>query len=108
MRDWLDARNPDFGYQLTSIRAPGPNLYLAETMQNNRFRVAGGIAGGLNRGPGCGNCARGGHGSPWPARARGRRPLSSTARRKCRSVSGGLDAADVGWPGRPQAGVPEV
>jgi hypothetical protein len=45
MPDWFEALNQDFRYQLTSIGAPGPNLYIASTMQGNQFRIAGGAAG---------------------------------------------------------------
>ncbi|MDZ7261957.1 MAG: hypothetical protein ONB05_07625 [candidate division KSB1 bacterium] len=43
--DWFGALNRDFRYQLTAIGAPGPNLYIAEEIFNNRFRIAGGTAG---------------------------------------------------------------
>jgi hypothetical protein len=57
--DWFDALNKDFRYQLTAIRAPGPNLYIAEEISdgvtnysnsssnNNKshFKVAGGTSG---------------------------------------------------------------
>jgi len=39
---WFDAINTDFRYQLTSVGAPGPGLYVAQKMQNNVFRIAGG------------------------------------------------------------------
>jgi len=42
MPDWFEALNRDFRYQLTSIGAPGPNLYIARKVQNNRFAIAGG------------------------------------------------------------------
>jgi hypothetical protein len=42
---WFEALNEDFRYQLTPIGAPGPNLYIAQEMQNNRFQIAGGIPG---------------------------------------------------------------
>ncbi len=45
MPDWFEALNRDFRYQLTSIGAPGPNLYIAQTMKGNSFRIAGGAAG---------------------------------------------------------------
>jgi len=44
--DYFEALNRDFRYQLTSVGAPGPNLYVAETILRNRFKVAGGRAGG--------------------------------------------------------------
>jgi hypothetical protein len=43
--DWFEALNRDFRYQLTAIGAPGPNLYVAETISANRFRIAGGEPG---------------------------------------------------------------
>jgi hypothetical protein len=43
--DWFEALNTDFRYQLTAIGAPGPNLYVAEEVEGNRFRIAGGDAG---------------------------------------------------------------
>lgn len=42
---WFDALNRDFRYQLTAIGAPGPNLYIAEKISGNHFRVAGGTPG---------------------------------------------------------------
>jgi hypothetical protein len=33
-------------YQLTAVGAPGPNLYVAQEIANNRFQIAGGAAGG--------------------------------------------------------------
>jgi hypothetical protein len=39
---WFEALNTDFRYQLTSIGAPGPNLYIAEENSNHRFKIAGG------------------------------------------------------------------
>jgi len=43
--DWFRALNKDFRYQLTAIGAPGPNLYIAEEVSGNRFKIAGGTAG---------------------------------------------------------------
>ena len=43
--DYFDAVNRDFRYQLTAIGAPGPNLYVAEKISNNRFKIAGGQPG---------------------------------------------------------------
>ena len=43
--EWFEALNRDFRYLLTPIGAPGPGLYIAEEISNNRFRVAGGTAG---------------------------------------------------------------
>jgi hypothetical protein len=42
--DYFEALNRDFRYQLTAIGAPGPNLYIAEGVKENRFRIAGGRA----------------------------------------------------------------
>ncbi len=43
--DWFEALNSDFRYQLTAIGAPGPNLYVAEEIVGNTFRIAGGQPG---------------------------------------------------------------
>jgi hypothetical protein len=43
--EWFDALNRDFRYQLTAIGAPGPNLYVADKVSANRFRIAGGEPG---------------------------------------------------------------
>jgi hypothetical protein len=43
--DYFDALNRDFRYQLTPIGGPGPNLYVAEEIQENRFKIAGGDPG---------------------------------------------------------------
>jgi hypothetical protein len=40
--DYFEALNRDFRYQLTAIGAPGPNLYIAEGVKQNCFRIAGG------------------------------------------------------------------
>ena len=45
MPDWFEALNMEFRYQLTAIGAPGPNLYISETMSDNRFAIAGGAPG---------------------------------------------------------------
>lgn len=45
MPDWFEALNREFRYQLTAIGAPGPDLYIAEEIQNNQFRIAGGSPG---------------------------------------------------------------
>jgi hypothetical protein len=42
---WFKALNRDFRYQLTPIGAPGPNLYIAEKISDNRFKIAGGKPG---------------------------------------------------------------
>jgi hypothetical protein len=43
--DWFEALNGDFRYQLTAIGGPGPNLYIAEKVHNNSFKIAGGAPG---------------------------------------------------------------
>jgi len=43
--DWFEALNRDFRYQLTPIGAPGPNLYVAEAVRGNQFKIAGGVSG---------------------------------------------------------------
>ena len=45
MPAWFTALNQDFRYQLTAIGAPGPNLYIAEEIHENQFKIAGGTAG---------------------------------------------------------------
>jgi hypothetical protein len=45
MPNWFEALNRDFRYQLTAIGAPGPNLYVAETIKGNQFKIAGGKPG---------------------------------------------------------------
>jgi hypothetical protein len=45
MPEWFEALNRDFRYQLTAIGAPGPNLYVADEVRGNRFRIAGGSPG---------------------------------------------------------------
>ncbi len=45
MPDWFEALNQDFRYQLTPIGAPMPGLYIAQEVQDNRFRIAGGEPG---------------------------------------------------------------
>jgi hypothetical protein len=42
---YFEALNQDFRYQLTAIGAPGPNLYIAEEISGNRFRIGGGKPG---------------------------------------------------------------
>ncbi len=44
--DYFEALNRDFRYQLTAVGAPGPNLYIAQEIANNRFQIAGGTPGG--------------------------------------------------------------
>jgi hypothetical protein len=43
--DWFEALNKDFRYQLTALGEPGPTLYIAEKIQRNRFKIAGGTPG---------------------------------------------------------------
>jgi hypothetical protein len=45
MPEYFGALNRDFRYQLTSIGAPGPGLYVAEELVNNQFKIAGGAPG---------------------------------------------------------------
>jgi hypothetical protein len=45
MPEWFDALNKDFRYQLTAVGAPGPNLYIAQKIEGNRFKIAGGSPG---------------------------------------------------------------
>jgi hypothetical protein len=42
---WFDALNADFRYQLTPIGASAPDLFIAEEIKDQRFRIAGGSAG---------------------------------------------------------------
>jgi hypothetical protein len=42
---YFEALNRDFRYQLTAIGGPGPNLYIAQEVQGNRFQIAGGAPG---------------------------------------------------------------
>lgn len=44
--DYFEALNVEFRYQLTAIGKPSPGLYISEEIQGNRFRIAGGAAGG--------------------------------------------------------------
>ena len=39
---YFEALNQDFRYQLTPIGAPGPNLYIAQEISGNSFKIAGG------------------------------------------------------------------
>lgn len=43
--EWLEAFNSDFRYQLTAIGAPGPNLYIGQEIEGNRYQIAGGKPG---------------------------------------------------------------
>jgi hypothetical protein len=45
MPDYFSALNQDFRYQLTAIGEPAPNLYVAQKMTDNHFKVAGGKPG---------------------------------------------------------------
>jgi hypothetical protein len=45
MPEWFDALNQDFRYQLTSIGRPGPSLFIAREVKNNRFKISGGHPG---------------------------------------------------------------
>ena len=45
MPKWFEALNRDCRYQLTPIGGPGPNLYVAEEVKGNRFKIAGGTPG---------------------------------------------------------------
>jgi len=45
MPTWFQALNQDFRYQLTAMGGPGPNLYIAEEVSQNHFKIAGGAAG---------------------------------------------------------------
>lgn len=42
---WFETLNKEFRYQLTPIGAPGPNLYIAEEIKNQHFKIAGGTSG---------------------------------------------------------------
>jgi hypothetical protein len=44
--EWFEALNNDFRYQLTALGAPSPELHVAEEVRENRFEIAGGVAGG--------------------------------------------------------------
>jgi hypothetical protein len=39
--DWFEALNKDFRYQLTPIGSPAQGLYIAEKVNQNRFKIAG-------------------------------------------------------------------
>jgi hypothetical protein len=39
---WFEALNETFRYQLTPLGGPGPNLHVAQEIQDNRFQIAGG------------------------------------------------------------------
>jgi hypothetical protein len=42
--EWFEALNHNFRYQLTALGASAPNLYIAEKISHNRFKIAGGNA----------------------------------------------------------------
>ena len=44
--NWFEALNKDFRYQLTAIGKPSPNIYIAQEIAGNNFRIAGGAPGG--------------------------------------------------------------
>lgn len=44
--DWFEALNRDFRYQLTAIGKPAPNLYVAQEVSGNRFKIEGGKPAG--------------------------------------------------------------
>src|SRR5205807_2638407 len=46
MPAYFQALTDDFRYQLTAVGAPGPNLYVAEKLKDNHFKIAGGTPGG--------------------------------------------------------------
>lgn len=39
---WFETLNQEFRYQLTCIGASSPNLYIAEEIENQQFKIAGG------------------------------------------------------------------
>ncbi|SRR6266700_893922 len=39
---WFEVLNGEFRYQLTPIGAAGPNLYIAQELKNQQFKIAGG------------------------------------------------------------------
>jgi hypothetical protein len=43
--EWFRAVNKDCRYQLTAMGQPGPNLYIAEEVSTDHFKIAGGTAG---------------------------------------------------------------
>jgi len=42
---YFEALNKDFRYQLTPIGSPGPNLFIAQEISGNRFKIGGGNPG---------------------------------------------------------------
>ncbi len=43
--NYFETLNKDFRYQLTAIGTPSPNLYIAQEISNNSFKIAGGKPG---------------------------------------------------------------
>jgi len=43
--DYFEALNGDYRYQLTPVGAASPGLYIAQEVENGKFRIAGGTAG---------------------------------------------------------------
>lgn len=43
--NYFNALNKEFRYQLTAMGAPGPNLYIAQEIAGNQFKIAGGKPG---------------------------------------------------------------
>jgi hypothetical protein len=43
--EWFEALNSDYRYQLTAIGAPAPDLYVAQEISDNTFRIGGGEPG---------------------------------------------------------------
>jgi len=43
--EWFETLNRDFRYQLTPLGNPGPNLHIAQKVQNNSFKIGGGSPG---------------------------------------------------------------
>jgi hypothetical protein len=44
--EWFEALNKEYRYQFAPIGAPMPNLYIAQEISDNRFKIAGGKSGG--------------------------------------------------------------
>jgi hypothetical protein len=45
MPDYFQALNQNYRYQLTAIGAAMPNLHVSQKIQDNAFKIAGGVAG---------------------------------------------------------------
>jgi hypothetical protein len=43
--EWFDAVNANISYQLTAVGAPAPDLHVAQEIENDEFRIAGGPPG---------------------------------------------------------------